>query len=185
VHQLFIDFKKTYDSVREEVLYNVLIEFRVFVKLVRLIKLCVSETYSEVRIGKRLLDTFAIQNGLKQGDALLPLLFNFALEPLRRIFGPRRDEVIGVWRKLHDDEFHNFCSSPNIIRIIKSSRIRWAGYEARMREKRNTYRVLVGKPDGRIPVARPGRRWEDNIEVYLREIGWGCMDRIDLAEDGD
>jgi sorting nexin-29 len=80
VYQLFIDFKKAYDSVRREVLYNILIEFGVPMKLVRLNKMCLSETCSEVRIGKHLSESFPIQNGLKQGDALLPLLFNFALE---------------------------------------------------------------------------------------------------------
>jgi hypothetical protein len=80
VHQLFIDFKKAYDSVKREVLYNILLEFGVPKKLVRLIKMCLNETYSKVQIGKLLCDEFAIQNGLKQGDALSPLLFNFALE---------------------------------------------------------------------------------------------------------
>jgi sorting nexin-29 len=80
VHQLFIDFKKAYDSVQREVLYNILVEFGIPKELVRLIKMCLNETYSKVRIGKLLSDTFPIQNGLKQGDALSPLLFNFALE---------------------------------------------------------------------------------------------------------
>jgi hypothetical protein len=80
VHQLFIDFKKAYDSVRREVSYNILIEFGVPMKLVRLFKMCLNETYSKVHIGKHLSDSFLIQNGLKQGDALSPLLFNFALE---------------------------------------------------------------------------------------------------------
>jgi hypothetical protein len=79
VHQLFIDFKKAYDSVKREVLYNIILEFGIPKKLVRLIKMCLNETYTKVRIGKRLSDKFPIQNGLKQGDALLPLLFNFAL----------------------------------------------------------------------------------------------------------
>jgi hypothetical protein len=80
VHQLFIDFKKAYDSVRKEVLYNILIEFGVPMKLVRLIKMCLNETYSKVRVGKYLSNSFPIQNGVKQGDALSPLLFNFASE---------------------------------------------------------------------------------------------------------
>jgi hypothetical protein len=80
VHQLFIDIKKAYDSVKREVLYNILLVFGVPKKLVRLIKMCLNETYSKVHIGKLLCDKFPIQNGLKQGDALLPLLFSFALE---------------------------------------------------------------------------------------------------------
>jgi hypothetical protein len=80
VHQLFIDFKKAYDSVRREVLHNILIEFGFSMNLVRLIKMCLNETYSKVHIGKHLSDSFPIQNGLKQGDALSSLLFNFALE---------------------------------------------------------------------------------------------------------
>jgi hypothetical protein len=80
LHQLFIDFKKAYDSVRREVLYNIVIEFCIPMKLVRLIKMCLNETYSKVRIGKHLSDSVPIQNGLKQGDSLSPLLFNFALE---------------------------------------------------------------------------------------------------------
>jgi len=80
VHQLFIDFRWAYDSVRREVLYNILIEVGFPTKLVKLIKMCLSETYSRVRVGKHLSDVFRIRNGLKQGDALTPLLFNFALE---------------------------------------------------------------------------------------------------------
>jgi len=86
VHQLYLDFKKAYDSVRREVLYNILTEFGIPIKLVRLIKLCLNETYSRVQVGKNLSDMFPIRNGLKQGDALLPLLFNFALEcAIRRV----------------------------------------------------------------------------------------------------
>ena len=86
MHQLFIDFKKAYDSVRREVLYNILIEFGIPMKLVRLIKVCLTETYCRVWVGKNLCDLFPVRNGLKQGDALLPLLFNVALEyTLRRV----------------------------------------------------------------------------------------------------
>ena len=95
MHQLFIDFKKAYDSVRREVLYNILIEFGIPKKLVRLIKICLTETYSRVRVGKNLSHMFPIRNGLKQGDDLLPLLFNFALEyAIRRVHGePGRLEI--------------------------------------------------------------------------------------------
>jgi hypothetical protein len=77
---------------------------------------------------------------------------------LRRIFGPKRDEVTGEWRKLHIEELHDLYSSPSIIRIIKSRRMRWAGLVARMGEKRNAYRLLVGKPEGKRPIGRPRRR---------------------------
>jgi hypothetical protein len=104
---------------------------------------------------------------------------------LRRMFGPKRDEVIGGWRKLHSEELHNLYCSPSIIRIIKSRRMRWAGYVARMGEKRTAYRILVGKPEGKRPLGRLRRRWEDNIKKDLRETGWGGMDWIDLAQDRD
>jgi hypothetical protein len=77
---------------------------------------------------------------------------------VRRIFGPKRGGVIGGWRKLHNEELYNLYSSPSIIRIIKSRRMRWAGHVARMREKRNVYRLLVGKPEGKRPLGRPRRR---------------------------
>jgi hypothetical protein len=92
---------------------------------------------------------------------------------LRRIFGPKRDEVTGEWRKLHSGELHNLYSSPDIIRRIKLSRMRWAGHVARMGEGRNVDRVLVGKDEGKRPLERPRHRWEDGIKMYLREIGWG------------
>jgi hypothetical protein len=85
---------------------------------------------------------------------------------LRRIFGPKRDEVKGGWRKLHNGKLHN------LIRIIKSRRIRCAGHGA----KRNSYRILVGKPEGERPLGRPRRRWEDTIKMDLRETGWDGMD---------
>jgi hypothetical protein len=77
---------------------------------------------------------------------------------LRRIFGPKRDEVTGEWRKLRNEEHHNLYSSPNIIRAIKSRRMRWEGHVARMGEKRNACRILVGKPEGRRPLGRPTHR---------------------------
>jgi hypothetical protein len=92
---------------------------------------------------------------------------------LRRIFGPRKAEVTGEWRKLHNGELHNLYSSPDVIRQIKSRRMRWAGQVARMGEGRNVYRVLVGKPEGKRPLGRPRRRWEDGIKLDLKEIGWG------------
>jgi hypothetical protein len=104
---------------------------------------------------------------------------------LRRTFEPKRDEVTGGWRKLRNEELHNFFSSPNIIRMIKSRRMRWAGHVARMGETRNTYRILVEKPEWKTPLRRPRRRWADNIKIYFREIGWVGMDSFDLAQDRD
>jgi hypothetical protein len=95
---------------------------------------------------------------------------------VRRIFGPKRNGVTGGWRKLHNEELHNLYSSPNIIRIIKSRRMRWAEHVARMGEKRNVYRLLVGKPEGKRLLGRPRRRWIDNIKMELLEIGWGVED---------
>jgi hypothetical protein len=92
---------------------------------------------------------------------------------LRRIFGPKRDEVTGEWRRLHKRELYALYSSPNIIWVIKSRRLRWAGHVARMAERRGAYRALVGKPEGRRPLERPRRRREDNIKMDLREVGWG------------
>jgi hypothetical protein len=92
---------------------------------------------------------------------------------LRRIFGPKRDEVTGEWRKLHNEELHNLYSSPDIIRRGKSRRMRWAGHVARMGEERKMYKVLVVKPEGKRPMGRPRRRWEDGIRMDHREIGLG------------
>jgi hypothetical protein len=92
---------------------------------------------------------------------------------LRGMFGPKRDEVMGEWRKLHSGVLHKLYSSPDIIRQIKSRRMRWAGHVARMGEGRNVYRVFVGNSEGKRPLGRPRRRWEDGISVDLKEIGWG------------
>jgi hypothetical protein len=90
---------------------------------------------------------------------------------LRRIFGPKGDEVTGDWRKFHNEELHNLYSSPSIIRMIKLRRTRWAGHVVLMREKRNAYRILVGKLEGKKPLRRPARRWVSSIEMDLVHIG--------------
>ena len=104
---------------------------------------------------------------------------------LRRIFGPRRDEVTREWRRLHNEEVNDLYSPPNIARVIKSRRMRWAGHVARMGEERGVYMVLVGKLEGRRPLGRPRRRWVDNIRMDLQEVGCGYMDWIVQAQDRD
>jgi hypothetical protein len=91
--------------------------------------------------------------------------------------------VTGGWRKLHNEELRDLYSSPSIIKIIKSRRMTWAGYVARMGKKRNEYRLLVGKPEGKRPLGRPRRRWMDNVRMDLGEVGWGDVDWIGLAKD--
>ena len=108
----------------------------------------------------------------------------FENKVLRRIFGPRRDEVTGEWRKLHNEELNGLYCSPNIVWVIKWRRMRWTGYVARMGEER-VYRVLVGKPEGKRPLGRLRRRWVDNIRMDLQEVGCGYMDWIGLAQDRD
>jgi hypothetical protein len=103
---------------------------------------------------------------------------------LRRTFGPKRDEATGEWRRLQNEEVNDLSSSPNIIRVIKSRRIRWAGHVAGMGEERGAYRILVGRPEERRPLRRPRHKWEDNIKMNLQEVGWG-MNWIELAQDRD
>jgi len=104
---------------------------------------------------------------------------------LRKVFGLKRDEVTGEWRKLHDEELNDLYSLPNIVRVVKSRRMRWAGHVARMGEDRGVHRVLVGKPEGKRPLGRPRRRWEDNIKMGLQEVGGGHGDWTELAQDRD
>jgi hypothetical protein len=95
---------------------------------------------------------------------------------LRRIFGPQSDEVTGEWRRLQEEELNDLYCSPNIIRMIKSTRIRWAGHVVRMRDRRGVYRVWVRKPEGKRPFGRPRCRWEDNIKIDLQDVGCEVMD---------
>ena len=100
----------------------------------------------------------------------------FENKVLRRIFRPKRDEVTGEWRRLHNEELNDLYSSPNIVRVIKSRRMRWAGHVACMDDERGLYRILVGKPEGKRPMGRPRCRWVDNIRMDLQEVGCGYMD---------
>ena len=101
---------------------------------------------------------------------------------LRRVFGSKRDEVTGEWRKLHNEERRDLYSLPNIVRVVKSRRMRWAGHVAHVGEGRGVHRVLVGKPEGKRPLGRPRRRWEDNIKMDLREVRGGG-EWMELAQD--
>ena len=101
---------------------------------------------------------------------------------LWRIFGPKRDEN-GEWRRLHNEELHSLYRSPNIVRVIKSRRLRWAGHVARMEEGRSAFKILTGKPTGKRPFGGPRRRWEDNIRMELEEIGINAGNWVDSAQD--
>jgi len=102
-----------------------------------------------------------------------------------RIFEPKRDEVTGEWSELHNEELNDLYCSPNVVHVIKSRIMRWPGHVARMGEGRGVYRILVGKPEEKIPLGRPRRRWEDNVKMGLQEVGCGGMDWIGLAQDMD
>jgi len=104
---------------------------------------------------------------------------------LRRVFGPKRGEVTREWRKLHKEELNDLYSSPNIVWVIKSRIMGWAGRVARMGERRGVYRVLVGKHESERPLGRPKYRWEDNVKMDLQEVEFGGMDWIELAQDRD
>ena len=100
---------------------------------------------------------------------------------LRRILGFKRDGITGEWRKVHKEELNSLYSSTNIVLLIKSRIMRWAGHVARMEEGRGVHKVLVGKPEGKSPLGRPRHRWEDNIKMDLEEVGRGCGDWMELA----
>jgi len=104
---------------------------------------------------------------------------------LKKVFGPKRDEVTGEWRTLHNEELSNLYSLPYIVRVVKSRRMRLAEHVARMGKGRGVYRVLVEKPEGRRPLGRPRRRWDDNIKMDLQEVGGGCGDWTELPQYRD
>ena len=104
---------------------------------------------------------------------------------LRRIFGRKRDEVTGEWRKLHNEELNDLYSSPSIVRVMQSRRMRWVRHVARMVARRGAYRVLAWKPEGKRLLGRPRRRWNDDIKIDLQEVGFEGMDCIDVAQNRD
>ena len=104
---------------------------------------------------------------------------------LRGIFGPKRDEVTRKWRKLNNEDFNDLYSSPNIVRVIKLRRMRWKEYVAHQEERRDLYRILVGKPEGKRQLRRPRHSWEDNIRMGLQEVGCRGREWIKLAQDRD
>ena len=103
---------------------------------------------------------------------------------LRRVFEPKRDELTGEWRKVHNEELSDLYCSPNIVRVIKWRGMRWAGHVARMGESIGVYRVLLGKTEGKRALGRPRLRWKDIIKMDLEAVGFGDMDWIELAEIG-
>jgi hypothetical protein len=143
------------------------------------IEYCRNETGSHVYQGSDNLQTKTLINLF-----VLCSLRVFEIRVLR-IFGPKWDGVTGEWIKLHNEELRDLYSSQSIITIIKSRRMRWVGHVARMREKNNAYRLLVGKPEGNRPLGRPRHRWLDNMRMGLGEVGWGEVDWIGLAKDGN
>ena len=104
---------------------------------------------------------------------------------LSRIFGLKRDGVTGEWRKLHNEELNDLYCSPNIVRVIKSRKMRWAGHVARVEEGRGVHKVLVGKLEGKRPLGRPRHRWDYNIKMDLQEVRRGCGDWMELVQDRD
>jgi hypothetical protein len=109
----------------------------------------------------------------------------FKIRVLRSLFRLQREEVAGGWRRLHNEELHNLCASPNIIRVIKSMRMIWTGQVPRMEEIRNTFKTLIGKPEGKRTLGRSRRRWVDNVRIDLRKIGQKDVDWIDLTQERD
>ena len=104
---------------------------------------------------------------------------------LRKVFGPKRDEVTGECRKLHNEELNDLYSLPSIVRVVKSRRMRWAGHVARMGKDRGVQKLLVGKPEGKRSLGRSRRRWKDNIKMDVQEVGVGRGDWMELAQDRD
>ena len=101
---------------------------------------------------------------------------------LSRVLGPKRDEVTGEWRRLHMEQLYDLHTSLNVIQVSKSKRMKWSGHVARMGDGRGVHRVLIGKPEGKRPLGRPRRRWED-IKIDFQEVGGGCGDWMELSQE--
>jgi hypothetical protein len=114
-----------------------------------------------------------------------PIMFSYIYICIYIYIQSKRDGVTGELRKLRNEELNDLYSSPNIVRVIKSRRMRWAGNVARMEEGRVVHKVLVGKPEGNRPLGRPSRRWEDNIKMDIEEVGRGCVDWMELSQNRD
>jgi len=153
----------------------------VFPSIIRSSKPCIQQWYMSNSCCYLLLTRMRCSMQVAETVWHTPLLYAqserrlrvFENRVLRKVFGPKRDEVTGEWGKLHNKELNDLYSLPNIVRVVKSRRMRWAGHVARMGEDRGVQRVLVGKPKGKRPLGRPRRRWEDNTEMDLQEVGGG------------
>ena len=181
-------------------MYNILIKFGIPMKLVRLLKMCLNETYSTVRVGKHLSDVCSIKNRLKQGDALLPLLFNFALEYSIRKVQVNKDgthqllvyandvnKLGGRVQTIRKNTEALVVSSKQPGLEVNADKTKYMvmSQEKSARQNHNTKTDISFVPEGKRPLGRPRRRWEDNIKMDLQEVGCGGMDWIELAEDRD
>ncbi|KAJ4431175.1 hypothetical protein ANN_19772 [Periplaneta americana] len=175
------------DDTREEIKHRINMGNACYYSVEKLLSSSLLSKYLKVRIYKTVI-LLVVLYGCETWTLTLReehRLRVFENKVLRKIFGAKRDEVTGEWRKLHNTELHALYSSPDIIRNIKSRRLRWAGHVARMGESRNAYRVLVERPEGKRSLGRPRRRWEDNIKMDLREVRYVDRDWINLAQDRD
>jgi hypothetical protein len=142
-----------------------------------------------VQAGLHVLDSWKVKDNIPSICLLVSSVCTYFIctlfKDVRRIFGPKRDEATGGWRKLHNEELHSLYSSPSSVRVIRARRMRWAGHVVRMGEMRGAYNIMAGKPERRRPLGIPSLRWEDNIKMDLRERGFGDVDWIHLVQDRD
>ncbi|KAJ4444056.1 hypothetical protein ANN_05845 [Periplaneta americana] len=169
---------KYINDIREEIKHRINMGNACYYSVEKILSLSLLSKNLKVRIYKRIILPVVLY-GCETWTLTLreeQRLRVFENKVLRKIFGTKSDEVTGEWRKLHNTELYALYSSPDMIRNIKSRRLRWAGHVARMGESRNAYRVLVGRPEGKRPLGRPRRRWEGNIKMDLREVGYDDRD---------